>query len=280
MKEIIVINDDSRESLHAAKYAFNLACIYNKNIVLANVISSTPTVLDKIARLASVPAGFELIPADEESPESSTDHLNCLKSGTGFQPGISTLDAARYGEREMIAYINSRKTWMVVHGMAAASEIRQAGLRIDLQSILNRIQCPIMLVPESAEPGRPERVVYLADLRYSQIPVINYLAKLKIGDERVILAHVCAKGLPELDKTYADDLYCNGLSRNVVCPHLYFIQLREKAFPDMIDSVIRGMQGDILVCSNHTCHFEQIFGSTLGSCIPAYVTVPVMVFPY
>lgn len=128
MEDIIVINDDSKESLHAAKYAFNLACVNNKNIVLANVISSKPTVLNTIARSKSVPAGFELILADDENPESFADHLNCLKSGSGFQPGIRTLDASKYGEREMIAYINAHKSWMIVHG-ASALLVKNVGIR-------------------------------------------------------------------------------------------------------------------------------------------------------
>jgi hypothetical protein len=236
--------------------------------------------LDAVAHSKPVAAGFQLIPADDESPESLADHLNCLKSGSNFQPGIRTLDATRFGEQEMITYINTQRTWMIVHGVAGGSEVRQAVSRVNIQTVLNRIQCPIMLVPETAPLRRPERLVYLADLRYSQIPVINYLTKLRAGNESVILTHVCAKGLPEIDKTYAYDLFNSGLSKYVACQNLYFTQLQEKQFSNIIDTVLHGMQGDMLVCCNHSYHFEQLLGSTASSNIRGYITVPVLAFPY
>ena len=279
MGDIIVINDDSKESLHAAKYAFNLACVYNKNIVLANVISSKPTVLESLARAKPVPSGFQVMLADEEGAENLADHLNCLKSGSGFTPGIKTLDATGYGERELISYVNIQKTWMIVRGAANDSAILRITLRLNMQTVLNRVQCPILMVPESAEPAALERLVYLADLRYAQIPVINYLAKLHNANESVILAHICANGLPELDKSYASDLFSNGLSRNVVGGNLFFTQLKKKHFPEVIDTAIHGLQGDMLICSNHSYHFEQLFGSTFNNTIPVYVPVPILVFP-
>lgn len=278
MDDIIVINDDSRESLHAAEYAFNLACTYNKNIVLANVISSKPAILNAVSRPKTVPAGFEF--PDDDSRDNLAGHLDCLKPATGHRPTVRTLDASKFSERELIAYINAQKTWMIIQGAASDSDVGCVSMRMNMQTILNRILCPVLLVPETAPPAPLERLVYLADLRYAQVPVLNFLAKVRAGDESVILAHVCAKGLPELDKAYAGDLFSNGLSRNAVCPNLYFTALREKDFPDVVDAVLHGMQGDLIVCSNHSWHFEQLFGSKLSAQIPAYVPVPVLVFPY
>lgn len=279
MKEIIVINDDSKESLHAAKYAFKLACLYNKNIVLANVSSSRPMLLETLAKSGPKPAAFQMMLTDDDSPESVADHLNCMDP-EGYQPGIKTLDASNFDERELIAYINAKKTWMVVQGTAANINFRKSGLRVNMQAILNRIQCPVLLVPVSGSAAALERLVYLADLRYAQIPVINYMAKLRTGRESVILAHACAKGLPELDREFAIDLFSNGLSRNAACRNLYFTQLAGRNFSDIVDKVIHGIQGDMLICSNHSYHFEQLFGGNLTEKFPPYVPVPILVFPF
>ncbi|MDB5024446.1 MAG: hypothetical protein JWP78_2201 [Mucilaginibacter sp.] len=280
MEKIIVINDDSKESMHAAEYAFHLACLYHKHIILANLVSAERSILNQVARSKAVPAGFELILGDEESQETVSDHLNCLKTESGFHPEIKTLDASKFGEREMIAYVNSHRVWMIVRGLAAESEIRSDGMRINMQSLLNRILCPIMLVPEIAPVKKIERMVYLADLRYAQIPVINYLAKWRIENQSVIIAHIRVKGLPELEKSYANDLFSKVLARQVACKNLFFSHLHANRFSDAIDTVIHGMEGNMLVCENHSYHFKQILGSMVTTKVPGYISVPVLVFPY
>ncbi|HEY9001905.1 MAG TPA: hypothetical protein VIM89_11175 [Mucilaginibacter sp.] len=279
MEKIVVVNDDSKEALQAAKYAFQLACFYNKDIVLANMVSAERSMLNQVARSRAVPAGFEVVLGDDEKPETVSDHLNCLNSGTDFHPGIQSMDASGFGEREMIAYVNFHKPCLIIHGMAADAENQDNGYRINMKSVLNRIQCPILLVPESAPVKKIERIVYLADLRYAQTPVINYLAKWRVENESVIVAHLCTKGLSELDKSYADHLFSNELMKKVVCKNLFFSNLCAKSFSDRIDEVIHGMEADMLVCLNHSYHFTQIFGSLAELKTPGYISIPVLVFP-
>jgi nucleotide-binding universal stress UspA family protein len=281
MEKIIVINDDSKESLRAAKYAFHLACRYHKHILLANLVSARRTVLSKVARSKAAPVGVELMHDEEQGPETVTDHLNCLDSGSdGFRPDIKTLDASEFSQGELINYVNSHKVWLIVHGVTVESEDRNDEICINMQSVLNQIQCPVMLIPPTSRPKKLERLVYLADLRYAQIPVINYLAKWRIEKESVVVAHICTEGLSELDKSYGDDLFNKELSRKLACKNIFFSHLYAKNFSDLIDILIHGMDADMIACMNHSYHLGQILGSKINSKIPWYISVPVLVFPY
>lgn len=279
METIVVVNDDSKEALQAAKYAFQLACFYNKDIVLANLMPAEQSMLNRVAHSEAVPAGFEVVLGDDEKPQTVGDHLNCLKPETGFHPGIQSMNASGFGEREMIAYVNSHKPCLIIYGVAADIENRNNGGRINMKSVLNRIQCPVLLVPESAPVKKIERIVYLADLRYAQTPVINYLAKWRIESESVIVAHLCTKGLSELDKSYADHLFNKELIRKVVCKNLFFSNLCAESFSDTIDEIINGMDANMLVCLNHSYHFTQIFGSLAELKTPGHISIPILVFP-
>ncbi len=279
MEKIVVINNDSKEALQAAKYAFQLACFYNKDIVLANLISAERSMLNKVAHSEAVPAGFEVVLGDYEKPETVGDHLNCLTTDTGFHPAVQSMDASGFGEREMIAYVNFHKPCLIIHGLAADVENHNNGRRINMKWVLNRVQTPVLLVPELAQVKKIQRIVYLADLRYAQTPVINYLAKWRVENESVIVAHLCTQGLSELDKSYADHLFNNELMRKVVCKNLFFSNLCAKSFFDTIDEVVHGMEADMLVCLNHSYHFTQIFGSLAELKTPGYISVPVLVFP-
>jgi hypothetical protein len=279
METIVVVNDDSKEALQAAKYAFQLACFYNKNIVLANLVSAERSMLNRVAHSEAVPVGFEVVLGDDEKPDTVGDHLNCLRPETGFHPGIHNMDASGFGERDMITYINSHKPCLIIQGVAADVENGDNGNRINMKLVLNRIQCPVLLVPELAPVKKIQRIVYLADLRYAQTPVINYLSKWRVEDESVIVAHVCKKGLSELEKSYADHLFSNELIRKVVCKNLFFSNLPAKNFSDTIDEIVNGMEADMLVCLNHSDHFSQIFGSLAELKTPAHISIPILVFP-
>ena len=283
MEKIIVINDDSKESLHAAKYAFHLACHYHKHIVLANLVSGGQTMLNKVARSKAAPVGTELILAEEEGRETVTDHLNCLNTGSnGFHPEVKTLDASQFSQRELINYVNSHKVWLIVHGVTVESEIPDDSACMNMQSILNRIQCPVLLIPPMGQARKLERLVYLADLRYAQIPVINYLSKWRIEKESVIVAHICAQGLSELDKSYGNDLFNKELSRKLACKNIFFSHLYAKNFSDVIDIVIHGMGADMIVCMNHSYHLAQILGrqdklKNSGGCFCSCFSVPALI---
>ena len=279
METIVVVNDDSKEALQAAKYAFQLACFYNKNIVLANLVSAERSMLNQVSHSEAVPAGFEVVLGDDETPETVGDHLNCLKPETGFHPGIQSMDASGFRERDMIGYVNSHKPCLIIQGVAADVESQHNGGRINIKSVLNRVQCPVLLVPESATVKKIQRIVYLADLRYAQTPVINYLSKWRVEDESVIVAHVCKKGLSELERSYADHLFSNELIRRVVCKNLFFSNLPAKNFSDTIDEIVNGMEADMLVCLNHSDHFNQIFGSLAELKTPGHISIPILVFP-
>lgn len=279
MEKIVVVNDDSREALQAAKYAFQLACFYNKDIVLADMVSAERSMLNRVARSKAVAAGFEVVLGDDENTETVGDHLNCLKTDTGYHPSIQSIDASGFGEREMINYVNFHKPCLIIHGVAADVENQNNGNRINIKAVLNRIQCPILMVPESAPIKKIDRIVYLADLRYAQTPVINYLSKWRIGDESVIVAHVCKKGLSELEKSYADHLFSKELIRRVVCKNLFFSNLPAKNFSDTIDEIVNGMEADMLVCLNHSDHFNQIFGSLAELKTPEHISIPILIFP-
>jgi hypothetical protein len=275
MEEIIVMNDDSAESIHAAEYAFNLACLYKKNIVVANLCRvSRPIAKNGLVRNnVSFDSEFE----DEETAYDLMIHLSTLPPCTDHQPAIRRLDISGFAELDLVRYINSEKVWMALQGSDGDS---LKNSRLNMQSVLNRVQCPFMLIPQNA-PVRPlERLVYLADLRYAQVPVINFLSRMHTGAESVILAHICAQGLPDLEDSYALDLFSNGLNRNTSCAHLFFSYIREKDFVECIDQVINGIQADLLVCVNHHYHFEQLTAGNIRSPMPAYVNVPVLVFPH
>ncbi|MBS1527130.1 MAG: universal stress protein [Bacteroidetes bacterium] len=279
MQEIVVINDDSVESFRAAEYAYNLAVTYEKNIVIVNIkateekkkIYSTVEVHDLL---------YHVISSDEISLTSDVgEHLRSLRRDHGFSPQVRPFSEAGCNEKKLTSYINSNPVWLIVMPAAVEENEMRRALKLNMQAVINRVQCPVMIIPGEVVQKPVERIVYLADLRYAQIPVLRYLAKFDKHDENIILAHHCASGLPELDRGYAKDLFASGLCNNVRSKRIFFTQMTERKMDVVVDAAIHGMQADLLVCVNRHFHFNELVGKNIMCKLPSYVNIPVLIFP-
>ncbi|HVS93801.1 MAG TPA: universal stress protein [Mucilaginibacter sp.] len=279
MQEIVVINDDSPESFRAAEYAFNLAVTYKKNIVIVNIKATE----EKKKVYSSVEVHdllYNVISSDETGLAGDVaERLRSLRPEVGFSPQIRPISEVSCNEKKLINYINSNPVWMIVMPAAVEENEMRRAAKLNMQAVINRIQCPVMIIPDEVVQKPIERIVYLADLRYAQIPVLRFLAKFDKHDENVILAHRCASGLPELDRGYANDLFANGLCNNVRSKRIFFTQMTEQKMDVVVDAVIHGMQADLLVCVNRHFHFNELVGRNIMCKLPPYVNIPVLIFP-
>lgn len=262
MPEILILDDSSQEAHHAAAYAFQLACQYKKDLVIAH--------LNHIPEAVNALADFQF--SEEHPGDVLADQLSGLPGCDDFKPVITELDVSMLNEYELAQHIYQRGVWMIVTGTGK--------FRLNLQALLNRSSCPILLVPHQAAIRPLERIAYLADLRYAQLPVLQFLSKMNSGSEQVILTHICAKGLPELDNDYALDLFSSGLNRGLAHQQVFLSRLRGSNFAACMDQVIHGMQADLLACSNHHYHFEQMLKGNIALAFPPDITIPILVFPH
>lgn len=231
MQEIILINDHPGGFMRPTEYANKLATAYGRNVV----VLKREEAAEKKANRVLVKSGF-----GDDSPCET-------------RPAYSGVDS-----KNLISCIKAKHPWMVVVPQALYD-----------QNLLNHVQCPVLIFPEDAEVKTPERIAYLADLRYAQVPVLHYLSRLNSGQENIILAHRCAAGLPELEKSYAVDLF-NSICRHAPCPRIFFSQMAAGSMCDVVDRVVNGIDADMLVCLNRHFYFNEIM-----NCL----SVPTLVFP-
>jgi len=231
MQEIILINDHSDGFMRLTEYANNLATAYSRNVV----VLKREEVTEKKANQVLVKSGL----GDDSAFEAPTAYLDV-------------------DSKNLIACIKAKQPWLVM-----------VPRRLYEQNLLNHVQCPVLIFPEDTEAKTPERIAYLTDLRYAQVPVLHYLSRLDSGQENIILAHRCAAGLPELDKSYAIDLF-NAICRQAPCSRIFFSQMAGGNMCDVIDRVVNGIDADMLVCVNRHFYFNEIM-----NCL----SVPTLIFP-
>jgi hypothetical protein len=275
MKTILVINNSPCASNGAALLALSIARQTGAKLLLANIKPVNKTLPVNNYEFASTnTAGVFLTGPMDSLPEELSgidDQDSC------FKPLIQVLDEATYTVADLIALINKHHVWMVV----STIQDYDAADKLNLQAVLNKIQCPLMLVPESFDQKKFERIVYPADLRYCRIEVLRYLVALaRPYQASLLIAHLSASGLPHLQDKYAEMIFKESIYPLAGYPQLDYQNIRERDMNKAVDVLVNGMHTDLLVLENHRFHFEEIFGMYIPDRLPSHLMLPILIFPY
>jgi hypothetical protein len=275
MKTILVISDNTPAAEHAARFALLIARAVQANILIANICAEKDHPDHKV--LAGNISDKYLI---TEPVNAVMERLKTVNNATdGFMPFFNEINISDHDELRLTEFINQDHIWMIVKGMRAVQQETKPGLK--LNSILNRVQCPLLLVPELWIIKSLERFVYLADMRYCRTKIVRFLAELaKEFNADLSVAHFSAKGLPNLGEEYALSIFNNEVSAHVNYDRLYFNNIKEKDLNTTLDVLINGLHNDLLTIVNHRFHFEEILGRYITDSLPFTITVPLLIFPY
>jgi hypothetical protein len=151
---------------------------------------------------------------------------------------------------------------------------------IDIQSILNHVGCPLLLIPDNYKKRNFENIAYAVDMRYCRTAVLKFLVEFAYAYQaNLVIEHLSAKGLPPLDDNYALSLFGNEIANRLPYDNIYFNNIKERNMNVAIGVIINNLRVDLLALVNHRFHFEEIFGRAIKNCLPEHISVPVMVFP-
>lgn len=183
---------------------------------------------------------------------------------------LSTIDVSSFDENQLAVYILKQGFTMVMSCLE--------GSRLDMQSILNKLHCPLMILPEDVTDHNIDRVVYLTDLRYCQQHILAGLSRLK--NSSLLLTHICQQGLPDLSLTYGEQLLADAIGCRNLSNELFFSHVKETKMQNVTDTLINIMHANMLVCLNRQFHFQQLLGDRLPARLPAHISVPLLVYPF
>jgi len=277
-KTIIVINDNTTAAEHAALLALKLAQKAGAGIVLANEITVTVGQSVVVHQSGVKEDGMSF------GEETHNSLLELLQSHNGLSGqvkiDISEIDISEFVVEDLSRFIIKNNIWMIVKGTNSFRD-QTDGLHINIQYVLNKVMCPLLLVPVNFSIKDFEHIAYIADLRYCRLPVLRYLAEFAASYQaNLYIDHLSAKGLPHMDEKYALNFFNNEFKNKVSYEKLFFNNIRERNINKAVDVMINGMHIDMLAFVNHRFHFEQILGRMIPDNLPDHITIPLLIFPY
>ena len=271
MKTILLIDDGSTAVVPAAKLALQLARTMEAGVLIAQTYCQAAVLAPKVL------AGENRHKNVDTGSDTLHEILRKLnEEQAGYQPRITIADlkdADATGLAELSLRIDCA---MIVRGCGKMPAGRTA---VDLQSLLNKLRCPLLMIPKDWSSVTFERITYITDLRYCLTDVMRYLAALAGPSQACLsLAHLSARGLTPIEENYGQQLFAK-VGRHVPDCKLTFNNIRERDVNRAVDVIINDLHNDLLVLVNHRFHFKEIVGERLTDQLPERINKPLLLFP-
>jgi len=275
MRTIIIFNDNSPEAENAAEFALDIAQKVRADLLVLNLCKLTE---NKLVQKQTATKGYS---SDIDYPEAGfIDHLYSLNISDDFKPVIGSVDASEFTVKDISTLLISKNIWLMVKGIQTVHITHDTLTNIDIQAVLNRVACPLLIVPDKYKERNFKNIAYTMDMRYCRIYVVKFLAEFaKAFQAKLAIEHLSAKGLPPLEDNYAASLFDSLIADKLKYEKLYFNNIKERDLNVAIDLMVNSLHADLLVLVNHRFHFEEIFGQGIKDILPDQISVPVMIFP-
>jgi len=275
MKNILVINDYTPEAEYAAKIALLIARHIQADLLLANCHEYVGELMKRtVTSTFYKDTGFDNYENDLQNKLYHTDQQPL----TGYTPKITTIDLQDTSEAVLAGFAIRNQVEMIVMGVMPGA-VNQTS-KISGASLLKKINGPLLLVPYGWSIKEIRRLCYIAELRYCRLDVVRYLSRFATSWRADIsIAHLCARELPEMEARYAEKVFEQEIHHHVNYPRLLFTPVAECDARRAVDVFIHAMDMDMLVLVNQCFHFQDVLGGPTVDDFPAYLTVPLLVFP-
>lgn len=275
MKSIIIINDHSSESEHAAIFALVLAQRLGVNIILANL---------PVLNLTTDEYGWtEMLP---EVPNSVAIDSKLMKNiferkmrYPGFKPLIQELSFS-FEMGDLYRLANENEILMVIKGLDEFLPQALLNVNLAINNLLHKIRVPLLIIPSSWSEHELKRMVYLTDLRFCGIGTVKFLADLATcWDANLVIAHASASGLPPMETDQAEEVFNDEISLNIGYKKLFLNMLNQGGSMDILEVVVSEMKADLLVLVDQHFHFNSLTQQYFKDKCTLYNPVPMLIFP-
>lgn len=275
MKTILIINDHAPEAEHAAEFALVLAQRMQANLILA---SSMEPKLDS--------QHYEWAGSSPDETIAELIHSPLMKKllwRKKLHPGFSPLiqEAQLDNDREGLFLLASHHDiYMVIKGMDEFLPQALLNVNLAINTLLDKLQVPLLLVPSSWYENEFTRLVYLTDLPFCGIETVRFLADLAgCWKANLVIAHTSVSGLPEIEAEEAENIFNQEVSLNVGYQKLFLNMPDKKDELNTLEIMVSGMQADLLVLVNQHFHFNSLTRQYFKDKCALYKPVPLLIFP-
>lgn len=278
MKNILVLTDFSENAKAAEKYALQLAIHVKGNLILYNTFSrQRERIGGNVVWPHSTPSS-ELQSISNLQARVNELNLDLGKIGDNIhKPEIRHLGNAGSLTDKLNEIIAENNIWLSVMGTKGESFANNVLFGSNVFNVLEKINCPVLIIPNEAEYKELKKIAYATDFRSSDVEIINWLYELadslKIG---LVLVHVSSDTITDEEKDILK-------SQETIYKSLFpktSIQLYEgENIQHSLHKIAEQMDVSMLALL-HRRHefFESLFHASISHKTIKHTEIPVLIF--
>ncbi|WP_134087938.1 universal stress protein [Olivibacter sp. XZL3] len=265
MKNILLMVDVSNRKDNVLQYALRSAQQLKSNITLSYILD------EKASNYAEVLFDIEKL----------RDELEYLITPFDYKPIITSLvEKGNFGEATR-ALVKDQHIDLILMGATEGSNTTGFLFGNKVREIVDSVSCPILLIPERVTFEGIKNILYITDIRYINLKVLNELVhfseRLKV---KLSILHVSADGLPPLADEATDALFADAVySRVGSAITVYKSGKDEQAEALIYELLAEGQQGVVAIANRKYHFFDHLFAATPAEGAAIYKQLPILVMP-
>lgn len=260
MKNIVVMTELTKAQENVCQYGLKLAQQLKSNLILLHANGEV-----NAEALQSLLEIRENIWKNEEKQLDDKTAITCLIEKGTFSSAVERLS-------------NKINVDLIVMGVNSGNTNRSLLFENKIKEVVDRTNCPILLIPEDICFRELRCIYYITDISYNDFPVVTKLTDIaKPLNVQVSLVHMCTDDLLNQDEGVTKTLFVDSFSKNIKHSLRIYKNNGDKNVEHTISQIVSNKQ--VIIAMAHCRHDASPFIESCSKSGNAYRSIPLLLMP-
>jgi nucleotide-binding universal stress UspA family protein len=283
MKKILIATDFSANAAHAAKCGYALAARLKTDVILCNAFIIPAEIPEGGALVWSQYDYDQIVKDNNEELVLFKNKLEAEELKGDFRPSINCISEIGKVSEVIDEIIQKYEVELVVMGVHGSSFLNDLLLGNHTRQMIDRANCPLLLVPASAEGIEFKKIAFAMDFHEVEkdLETIHKLVPiLKKLNAELLLTHIYHEDdyTFKFQKHIAEFLV--ELSKRADYPNIYYRIVKSEKIERGLDWLCAHGHIDVLAMVHRKRSFlEKIVQASYTQKMAGHICVPLLVLP-
>lgn len=275
MKNILVPTDFSENAAQAVEFAAIIARSWDATITLLSIYTPAVSRYNVISPLL----GDEIAQAKKEINEKLKLTINTVKE---VFPEVTCQTVVGTGETVagILDAVNTVKADLIVMGTKGASSIEKVLLGSNAADIIEKAECPVLVVPSGTEIRVPKEIIFATDYAYSDVDGARLLTSMaRVFEANITFVHVTKHEEDIDDELKVIEKFTEEIKSATAYQNIKFKILSDNTVFMGLDSIVENAGTDLIALSTRRRSlFEKLYNPSLTKKLAQYTQIPLLAF--
>jgi len=274
MRKILFLADQTHQSVELMKLASDLSVRCECSLVICRLVNTSKAL--EVAMAGNVSSSKE---NHEHDNLYSISITNSGKNNSEYPDRLDTiyLDSDLFETTEINKIVVEHTIWMILVEKPSRDWLRKTKNTGLMQLDLNKLNCPLFMLPGYINCRSLSSIGYVTDLRYCDYNIIRFLKTFSCS---IFLIHLTAPGLVDMDDRFGKELLKEEITKKTGCNELFLLNIKGKGTAEKIDKFLEISEFKILSFFHGSQSVsDRLIGKSVDN-LYNYHDLPFLIFPY